>query len=150
MTCAKKSFCAVLVCTDGNIHVGWNHAARPQQVCPRVGDEGYEKCHSVCATTGHAEDNAIRAAGDAAFGGFMVVDYYYICDACMSKIDAKGITAMTVDEFLAAGGEVEKLGVTTEFKHIPFKSKMSAEIAGARVVTKGAHVGWRDLMGLKK
>lgn len=121
MTCAKASFAAWLLGNDGRVYVGWNHALYPQSVCPRAPGEGYEKCHSVCATTGHAEANAIKKAGDAAWGGFLIVDYHYICDDCMSKIEEKGITAMTVEEFLAQGGEVERLGNTVKFKVIPIK-----------------------------
>lgn len=121
MTCAKAVVRAYLLGNDGIVYYGENIAHQPQEFCPRAPGEGYEKCHSVCRTAGHAEEMAIREAGAAAFGGFMLVDYHYICESCMSKINDEKITAMTVEEFLAQGGEVEILGDTVEFKTIPLK-----------------------------
>lgn len=118
MTCAKAEVHAVLITTDGRLFEGTNWCASPQAVCPRAPGEGYEKCHSICGISAHAEVNAIAAAGDAARGSTIVVAYHYVCDGCQQECKMSDVKPMTVEEWLAAGNEVEKLGNTEVFKQI--------------------------------
>jgi len=63
--CAKQTTIAVIA-KDGKYWVGVNSCVNPQESCPR-GDmpsgRGYELCDDICKQTGHAETNAIKAAG---------------------------------------------------------------------------------------
>lgn len=92
MTCAKKTVRAVIITADFEVFEGFNHCINPQTRCPRTGNEGYEKCHSICQQTGHAEINAIRAAGDKAKGARIYVGHKRICDDCLKAIQDAGIT----------------------------------------------------------
>lgn len=58
--CAKTTVRCVLInmLTDEVVAVGENVCMTPQETCPRVGDEGYEKCKTVCNQVGHAEEVA--------------------------------------------------------------------------------------------
>jgi len=126
MTCAKAEVHAYLLGTDGVIYHGTNWCATPQQTCPRAQGEGYEKCHSICGISAHAEVNAIRAAGDAARGAIIVVDYHYVCDSCQRECAMSEVKPMTVQEWIDAGNNVEKLGTTTEFKHLDLLTRNRA------------------------
>ena len=91
MTCAKVRVVAFLVGRSGKWYDGENWCANPQQVCPRLPGEGYEKCQSVCQQNAHAEVEAIQAAGDDACGGLMYVKYHYCCEACTRACNAAGV-----------------------------------------------------------
>lgn len=123
--CAKNRTKCWLLGNDGRVYYGENLCLHPQPACPRLPGEGYEKCHSICGITGHAEDNAIKAAGAAARGGFILVDYHYVCDGCKTMCNEHDVKPMTTDEFIAAGGEYERLGDTVKFKRIPFQVSKS-------------------------
>lgn len=87
MTCAKQLVTATIVAKDGRRFVGTNACANPQAVCPRGGmptGQGYELCTSVCQQQqGHAEVQALRAAGEAAIGATMYLQgHTYACETC--------------------------------------------------------------------
>jgi deoxycytidylate deaminase len=91
MTCAKKVVRAVIITDDFEVFEGFNDCLNPQERCPRVGNEGYEKCHSICKQTAHAEINAINAAGHKAKGARIYVNHKRICDQCKEAIERAGI-----------------------------------------------------------
>lgn len=127
MTCAKVEVHAYLVTPDGKVYHGTNWCASPQLHCPRAPGEDYSKCHSICGISAHAEVNAIVAAGDAAPGSIIVVDYHYVCDACQQECHMSKVKPMTVEEFIAAGGSVERLDDTQRIKHIDMHTFNAAQ-----------------------
>lgn len=70
--CVKQpGVTATIVTPSGMRFVGTNDIAVPVTTCPRIDlprGVGYEKCRDVCKQPGHAEEMAIRAADDFAFG----------------------------------------------------------------------------------
>lgn len=109
MTCAKQLTRATIVAVDGRRFVGENSCASPQPVCPR-GDMptgvGYHLCVEVCRQTGHAEVNACRAAGDAARGATLFLEFHtYVCAACQAVMDAHGIVQTVIGPPPAVEGE---------------------------------------------
>lgn len=94
--CAKARVQAVLVGASGKVYVGENVCLNPQEVCPREPGEGYDKCQSVCMQLHHAEIQALDQAGADAFGGSLVVGYYYCCEACRSALAAAGVATVTL------------------------------------------------------
>lgn len=121
MTCAKVEVHAYLVSLDGRVYHGSNWCAAPQAECPRAPGEGYEKCKSVCGQSAHAEVNAIAAAGDAARGATIVVDYHYVCDACKLECQMSDVKPMTVDEWLAQGNVPEVIPADAPIRSFPLK-----------------------------
>lgn len=97
MTCTKQTTRATIIAPDGRKFVGTNACASPQPVCPRGGlptGVGYELCGAICRQTGHAEVNACRAAGAAAYGATLYLEgHTYVCGACQRIMDAHGIAA---------------------------------------------------------
>lgn len=91
MTCAKVTVRAFLQGASGRYYMGRNTCGKPQQTCPRLPGEGYEKCKSVCEQECHAEIDALQQAGDDARGGIMWVDYHYICDDCTAALAAADV-----------------------------------------------------------
>ena len=74
--CVKQNVYATVVTPDGESFTGTNLCRNPQKVCPREvqgmkSGEGYELCQSVCQQDGHAEVNALRAAGNKAKGSIL-------------------------------------------------------------------------------
>ena len=100
MTCAKQLVTATVVALDGRRFVGANACAKPQVVCPRAGmptGEGYELCTSVCEQQGHAEVQALRAAGPAAVGATMYLHgHTYACDHCVAACRAAGVVGLVI------------------------------------------------------
>ncbi len=95
--CAKTKVTAVLVSEDGEGFIGENDCLNPQTVCPREGGEGYEKCASVCRQTGHAEENAIRKAGDKAKGAVIYLQgHTYACNSCKAAAQDAGVKEIIV------------------------------------------------------
>lgn len=93
--CAKQVVTATIVALDGQRFVGTNGCCNPQEFCPR-GDAptgiGYEKCVDVCQQTGHAEINALKAAGDAARGATLWLEgHTYACQDCWKATRAAGL-----------------------------------------------------------
>lgn len=95
--CAKRAVECVIVAMDGRRFVGRNDCANPQQTCPRAVGEGYEKCKSVCGQAGHAEQEAVRAAGAAARGGHATLTgHYWMCEPCGAALRDAGVASLTV------------------------------------------------------
>jgi deoxycytidylate deaminase len=91
--CAKTTVTCVITAPDGRQFIGTNASCgNPQKVCPRSPGEGYEKCISICQQQGHAEIQAIRAAGDHAQGAVAELrGHTYACQACQEALFAAGI-----------------------------------------------------------
>lgn len=126
MTCAKVEVRAYLFGTDGVVYRGTNHCSRPQEVCPRVPGEGYAKCKEVCGQSAHAEVNAIAAAGDAARGSTIVVDYHYVCDSCKLECQMSEAKPMTVEQRLAQGNKIEELASDAPIRDLPLATLNAA------------------------
>ncbi len=95
MTCAKVVVRACLRLPDGSKYFGENECCNPQERCPRLPGEGYDKCRTICDQPNHAEMNAILAAYNDyrdLQGGHMVVNYFYVCQNCQDVMKRFGIT----------------------------------------------------------
>lgn len=95
MTCAKQLVRATIITPDGRQFVGTNACANPQALCPRAGmptGVGYELCQNVCQQQGHAEVQALRAAGVHARGATLILEgHTYLCAACQVACQEAGI-----------------------------------------------------------
>lgn len=84
--CAKQTTIAV-VSKNGKYWIGTNSCVNPQDTCPR-GDmpsgKGYVLCKDICKQTGHAEENAIKAAGKKNCKGanLYLFGHNRICNEC--------------------------------------------------------------------
>lgn len=95
--CAKQTVTCTLISLDGERFVGTNACMNPQAVCPREPGEGYEKCHSICAQLGHAEEQALHRAGSKAFGARAYVEgHTWCCQSCQIKLFEHGVEALTI------------------------------------------------------
>ena len=95
--CAKRAVRCKIETFDGELFVGENDCANPQDVCPRSPGEGYEKCKSICQQSGHAEIEALRAAGDKARGGIANLwGHYWMCEPCGRAMYEAGIKFVRV------------------------------------------------------
>lgn len=95
--CAKRQVVCVLTAMDGTRYRGENDCANPQPVCPRAIGEGYEKCQSICGQAGHAEVEAVRAAGSAARGAHAVLSgHYWMCEPCGAALRDAGVASLTI------------------------------------------------------
>lgn len=57
--------------------------------------EGYYLCKQVCEQTGHAEINALLAAGEKAKGARMVItDHTYACEPCKTAAERAGLLSI--------------------------------------------------------
>lgn len=92
MTCAKQSVTATIIGASGRHYTGMNACRSPQQTCPREDGEGYDKCKTICRQLGHAEDMALRLAGDDARGGrVVVVGHTAACAGCRALLAEAGV-----------------------------------------------------------
>jgi deoxycytidylate deaminase len=95
--CAKQTVTATIVTPTGERFVGTNDCANPQTTCPRdvygyKTGEGYHLCEEVCRQTGHAEVNALRAAGEKARGATMHIEgHTYACGPCQESVIKAGV-----------------------------------------------------------
>ena len=89
--CAKRRTQAILVTLKGATYVGENVCLNPQPVCPREPGDGYEKCKTICQQVGHAEEQAVLAAGADAEGATITVSHTYGCGNCMALCNAAGV-----------------------------------------------------------
>lgn len=95
--CAKTRVQAVIVATDGRRFVGENSVANPQEICPRLDGEGYEKCKSVCRQDSHAEIAALALAGEAARGATVWLrGNHYFCDDCTAALKNAGVECFII------------------------------------------------------
>jgi hypothetical protein len=95
--CAKRRVRCAIQADDGQIFEGENDCANPQPVCPRGPGEGYEKCKSICQQAGHAEVEAIRAAGPKARDGTAILEgHYWMCEPCGRALSEAGVTSILI------------------------------------------------------
>lgn len=98
--CVKQRVRATIIATDGAMFAGENDCENPQTRCPRAGmptGVGYALCQSVCRQTGHAEINALNAAGDAALGATLYLEgHTYACDPCRAACAEAGIADIVI------------------------------------------------------
>ena len=92
MSCAKRQVTCVIVTPWGKAYFGSNDCLNPQDSCPRLLGENYDKCKSICQQTNHAEINALKSAGADAMGSTAyLVGHYHFCQACQNALFAAGI-----------------------------------------------------------
>jgi deoxycytidylate deaminase len=95
--CAKRAVECVITATDGQTFVGRNDCENPQPVCPRLPGEGYEKCKSICNQAGHAEREAVKAAGEHARGGSaLLTGHYWMCEPCGAALRDAGVSIVKI------------------------------------------------------
>ena len=101
--CAKRRVICRIVTESlgpglrGETFIGENDCANPQSVCPRLPGEGYEKCRSICQQAGHAEIEAVRAAGEAARGATAYLSgHYWICEPCGAALRDAGVRSVQI------------------------------------------------------
>ena len=95
--CAKATIRCTLVTPDGDHIVGENWCLNPQSQCPREPGEGYEKCKTICRQLGHAEEMAVRIAGDLAEGAKAFLEgHTYACMDCQHALFGAGVVSLSV------------------------------------------------------
>ena len=90
---------------DSNIvGSGTNDCANPQETCPRLPGEGYEKCKSICQQGAHAEVKAIadmNARNNTVIGSFKMVEahvygHWFACRDCCDALKAAGVDEIVI------------------------------------------------------
>lgn len=95
--CVKTSVQCTIITTEGKHFVGENWCKNPQEVCPRLPGEDYEKCKTICEQEGHAEQVAVRLAGDSARGSrAYLVGHSYACMHCQHALFGAGIKSLSI------------------------------------------------------
>jgi deoxycytidylate deaminase len=95
--CAKQVVKCAIVFPDGDYVVGENWCANPQKECPRTVGDGYEKCKSICQQEGHAEQVALRMAGEKSKGAnAFLVGHTHACKDCQEAMFAAGVKSFSV------------------------------------------------------
>ncbi|MRR06065.1 MAG: hypothetical protein EG828_03835 [Deltaproteobacteria bacterium] len=95
--CRGKHVVAILLTVAGGLFAGTNGIAVPQEECPRKArgcrrGEGWDLCREICGQSGHAEANAIRAAGARAIGGTLLLfGHDTVCEDCVTLMRQAGI-----------------------------------------------------------
>lgn len=99
--CAKRQVECTVYTRDTGIEpelrseTGTNDCDNPQQTCPRLPGEGYEKCRTICQQTGHAEIEALRKAKerglDLSGGSAYIFGHNWICNSCGQALVDAGI-----------------------------------------------------------
>lgn len=107
MTCAKKHVICDIVTKTGRTFSSYNHCENPQDTCPREEGEDYAKCTSICKQIGHAEINALRAAGDYANGArAYIYGNTFCCRECQEALFAAGVISISVSKTIEERTEV--------------------------------------------
>lgn len=102
MTCAKTVVICDIVTAMGRVFTGSNACEQPQQTCPRLPGEGYEKCVSICQQPGHAEIMALREAGIHAKGAkAYIYGIGHVCRECQEALYDAGVESISVKRNLA-------------------------------------------------
>ena len=91
MTCAKVRVECWLIHPTGIVFYGSNDCDTPQVKCPREEGEGYDKCGHVCNQQGHAEQVALRKAGEYSHGCIAFVTHKRICPTCEALLYKHGV-----------------------------------------------------------
>lgn len=86
MTCAKQTVIAIIE-NNNKIWIGSNWCESPQIKCPRLKDENYEKCKTICKQHNHAEiDVCLKAKENARGSTLYLIGHTYCCDNCVRVI----------------------------------------------------------------
>lgn len=98
--CTKQTVTATIVTPEGERFVGTNFVRNAQPVCPRADmptGVGYELCRTVCDQSGHAEPNAIAAAGEKARGATLYLEgHTYACEPCKAACAEAGVREIVI------------------------------------------------------
>lgn len=99
--CTKQEVIAIIE-NNGRYWIDSNWGENAPEECPR-GDMpsgvGYELCHDICETTGHAEANVCKKAGHHAEGGTLyLIGHTYCCDSCTATMEKYGIKEVKIGE----------------------------------------------------
>ena len=98
--CAKRRvICSIQFGGEPNEFVlGTNDCENPQEVCPRLPGEGYEKCRLICQQGEHAEIQALKAAKGIDLRGAVatVSGHYYICEPCGRALRQAGVGRVNI------------------------------------------------------
>lgn len=104
--CAKRRVVCIIRARDGSVVAGANDCLEPQNACPRLPGEGYEKCETVCFQPGHAEVMAVREARrlgvDLRGARATLIGINWICQHCRQITEAVGIERIYVENTHAA------------------------------------------------
>lgn len=103
-SCAKQRVVYVIVNEDGSVAgVGENRCQHPVAKCPRIGDDGYDKCTAVCGQITHAEVAAVWDAGSniKPGAGAFIHGHSYACDSCKAALKEAGVSVIII----ASGGK---------------------------------------------
>jgi hypothetical protein len=95
--CAKITVRCTLITPEGERIVGTNWCANPQEKCPRLPGEDYTKCKIICKQHGHAEEDAVRLAGDKARGARAFIEgHTYACMNCQHALFGAGVASLSI------------------------------------------------------
>lgn len=95
--CAKTIVRCTIVSAKGKHYIGENWCTKPQDKCPRIINDNYEKCISICGQIGHAEQVAVKIAGSKAKGSRAYLQgHTYICMDCQHILFGAGVKSISV------------------------------------------------------
>jgi deoxycytidylate deaminase len=95
--CAKQTVICTIITPEGYRFYGSNSCLNPQKECPREPGEDYTKCSTICDQQGHAEEQALRAAGNHAKGARAYIEgHTWVCKNCQEKLFAAGVESIKV------------------------------------------------------
>ena len=97
--CAKTHVKCTIVSRTGKRYIGTNSCRNSQRNCPRLPGEDYTKCHTICQTDGHAEEVALRLAGDDTKGSWVFIEgHEWCCQNCQKLLWDAGVMCITVGQ----------------------------------------------------
>jgi len=102
--CRGRHVVAVVVGESAGVWVGNNGVDRQQALCPRrtsgpdyVRGGQWDICSRVCGQQGHAEVQALQAAGAGARGSTLLLfGHDTVCPACAARMAAAGVKCYLV------------------------------------------------------
>lgn len=97
--CAKRYVVAIIE-KNGKYYVGSNWCRNQQKECPRLPDEDYSKCKTICEQDGHAEIDAIKnAKGDTEEAIMYLIGHDYCCEPCLASMKKAGIKTVIFNSY---------------------------------------------------
>ena len=95
--CAKQVVACKIIAPNGETYIGTNECETPMFDCPREAGEDYTKCKTVCHQKGHAEIQALAAAGDNARQSIaLLYGHTYFCAHCQEALFEAGVSLIGV------------------------------------------------------
>lgn len=97
--CAKRTTICIIVCDDGDIYIGSNDVANPQEICPRADmptETGYELCKNICGQRHHAEVAAAEQVGPGQTGIAFLIGHNHACQPCQEALIKAGVRHLTI------------------------------------------------------